>query len=399
MTNAHLRQWRAHRQGLSADSKASNPREILSASGWTRSVGGMTPYLTLFSRAGIYRAEADRAVEDREILELPAARGCTYVLPKEDFQIGLAVGRNFRDAEMKVAEKLGVTHHEIEELCDAVLRALAAGDNDPASLKPIVGEACRSLGEEGKKKGITTTLPLALGRLQARGLILRKALNGRLDSQRYAYTIWNDGPAAMAEMSVDEAQTLVASKFFSWIGPATVSQYAGLMAISNKAAKAITDRLPLVPVEPGSDMMMLESRLDDFHSFEAPTEPHVSLVGGMDNLFHLTKDVRTYLEECDLNQTQVGERGLTKIGEVQEIVNNCIVDRGLIIGLWEYDADRSEIAWHSFVPAFAELKTAVAQTEAYVRDQLGDGRTFSLDSPQSRRPKIEGLRSLSLQTA
>jgi len=32
--------------------------------------------------------------------------------------------------------------------------------------------------------------------------------------------------------------------------------------------------------------------------------------------------------------------------------------------------------------------------EAYVRDQLGDARSFSLDSSASRRPRIEAIRRM-----
>jgi hypothetical protein len=39
------------------------------------------------------------------------------------------------------------------------------------------------------------------------------------------------------------------------------------------------------------------------------------------------------------------------------------------------------------------MKKAVAETEAYVRDQVGDARAFSLDSPKSREPKIKALRA------
>ncbi len=38
------------------------------------------------------------------------------------------------------------------------------------------------------------------------------------------------------------------------------------------------------------------------------------------------------------------------------------------------------------------LDAAVKATEAYVRADLGDARSFSLDSPKSRAPKIEALR-------
>ena len=76
------------------------------------------------------------------------------------------------------------------------------------------------------------------------------------------------------------------------------------------------------------------------------------------------------------------------------IVNELepIGDRGRIVGLWEYDPDARAIAWTAWVPASPALRAAVEATEAWVRDDLGDARAFSLDSPASRRPRIEALR-------
>lgn len=63
-----------------------------------------------------------------------------------------------------------------------------------------------------------------------------------------------------------------------------------------------------------------------------------------------------------------------------------------MVGLWEYDPDAESIAWHAFIAKNKELEKAVAQTEEYVRGQLGDARSFSLDSPKSRVPRIQILR-------
>jgi hypothetical protein len=38
------------------------------------------------------------------------------------------------------------------------------------------------------------------------------------------------------------------------------------------------------------------------------------------------------------------------------------------------------------------LKEAVSRTEAYIRSDLGDARSFSLDSSKSRAPRVEALR-------
>jgi hypothetical protein len=49
--------------------------------------------------------------------------------------------------------------------------------------------------------------------------------------------------------------------------------------------------------------------------------------------------------------------------------------------------------WISFIKPDKAMKKAVTETEAYVRDQVGDARSFSLDSPQSREPKLKALRA------
>lgn len=63
---------------------------------------------------------------------------------------------------------------ELEKLCEGVKKALAQGPLDPDGLREATGTLSRSLGEEGKKKGISTTLPTALGHLQV--LVKDKAL-------------------------------------------------------------------------------------------------------------------------------------------------------------------------------------------------------------------------------
>jgi hypothetical protein len=40
----------------------------------------------------------------------------------------------------------------------------------------------------------------------------------------------------------------------------------------------------------------------------------------------------------------------------------------------------------------SELKAAFEETETFVPDQLGDAKSFSLDSPESRAPRIQALR-------
>jgi hypothetical protein len=218
MDQSKLHSWWAHRQGLDGSLANRTAAEVLGRTGWARSVGGVAPYLTLFSRAGLSRETVDADVAKNTICELPSARGCTYVLPASDFALGLAVGQPFY-TDMKTAEKLGVTAKEIDKLCDAIIRALEKTPLDPDGLRQAVGKTVRNLGPEGKKKGIVTTLPVALGKLQTTGEIRRIPINGRLDQQRYKYTVWRSNPLRGFKLSKEEASTELARRFFSWSSP------------------------------------------------------------------------------------------------------------------------------------------------------------------------------------
>ena len=84
------------------------------------------------------------------------------------------------------------------------------------------------------------------------------------------------------------------------------------------------------------------------------------------------------------------------VGGISDLPSHAILDRGRVIGLWEYDADASRIVWGTFgAKKTKQLVAVVEETEAFVRDQLGDARSFSLDSPTSRVKRLEALRRLS----
>jgi hypothetical protein len=75
MKDSLLRAWWAHRQGLDGLLTGKSAATVLTDTGWARSVAGIGPYLTLFSRAGLTRESVDAYVTTAEIHELPAARG------------------------------------------------------------------------------------------------------------------------------------------------------------------------------------------------------------------------------------------------------------------------------------------------------------------------------------
>ncbi len=390
MDAAKLRAWWSHRQGLDGGLRGKSSATILAETGWARSVGGVGPYLTLFSRGGISRETADAAVSNLEIHELPAARGCTYVVPSSDFALALAAGSN--DGEMKTAYKVGVTDKEIDKLCDAVVKALGKAPLDPDEIRAATGNASRNLGEEGKKKGLTTTLPLALGKLQSLGEIRRVPMNGRLDQQRYKYAAWRPNPLRGFRMTPEEISVELARRYFRWIGPATLAEFQWFSALGVKAAKAAIEPLKLVPLAKDDPRMMLPDERDKFETFQIPKQAQYALVSSLDGISLLRRDLRGLLDSADAAHSAYVEKGFRKVGELADLPSHGIFDRGRLVGLWEYDTTTNSLAWTSFVPKNKELTKAVAETEAYVRDQLGDARSFSLDSPKSRAPRVDALR-------
>ncbi|HTR79130.1 MAG TPA: crosslink repair DNA glycosylase YcaQ family protein, partial [Gemmatimonadaceae bacterium] len=378
MDDTKLRAWWAHRQGLDGSLSGAEPAAVLERSGWSRSVGGVGPYLTLFARAGTSREAADQAVSALKIHELPAARGCTYVLPARDFALGLTVGQPFGEREMQTAERLGVTELEVDTLCTAVMKVLAAGPLDPDGIRAATGKASRSLGEEGKKKGLTTTLPLALGRLQGRGDIRRVPVEGRLDQQRYAYARWSPNPIGRAGSQFDQAFTELARRFFGWVGPATFGEFRWFSGLGAAASKEALAPLGLVPVEAGSDRMLLPEHVAEFRAFKVPAKPRYVLVSSLDSIAATRRDVRSLVDGRDLARTVMFDKKIGTVGGVVDLPDHAIFDRGRLVGLWEYDPQTESIAWASFVVKDKALVAAVKDTEAFVRDQLGDARSFSL---------------------
>jgi hypothetical protein len=385
MRTAKLRAWWAHRQWLDGTHPGAAPAEVLAAAGWARSVGGAAPYLGLFARAGTGRAAVDAAVAALQVHELPSARGCTYVLPAADFALGLAAGASVPEGEIAAAGRhLDVSRDEIEKLCLTVVQVLAEDDPmEPAMIREAAGAAVRPLGDAGRRRGLSTTLPLALGLLQARGSIRRVPVNGRLDQQRYGYVRW--------DQPVRGSAAELAERYLAWAAPASVRHlrwFTGFTAATAKAALAPLDLVRL----PDTDLLLPAALADAFEDFTPPAEPSYALLAGIDGIHLLHRDLSRLVDPADAERPVPAAKAGRSFGGAADPQTHIVVDRGRIVGLWEYDTERREIVHQLFVPPDAALREAVRRTEAFVRDELGDARGFSLDSPKSRAPRIAAMR-------
>ena len=188
------------------------------------------------------------------------------------------------------------------------------------------------------------------------------------------------------------AYSELARRYFSWIGPATPAEFQWFSALGVKAVKAAVEPLRLVPLADGDARLMFAKDRVEFESFKIPKQPLYVLVSSIDGVTLLRRDLKGLLAPQDFNRSVMEDKGVKPAGGLLDLPSHGIFDRGRLVGLWEYDPASESIAWTSFGIKDKALDEAVRRTEQYVRAQLGDARSFSLDSPKSRVPRIEALR-------
>ncbi|MCB5273191.1 hypothetical protein BJG92_00706 [Arthrobacter sp. SO5] len=391
LTPERLRAWAWHKQGLDGSLAGCTAEQVFARAGWARSVGGANPYLTLFARAGIRREQVDADVLSHRILELPTARGCTYVLGRDDFAWSLQLSLDAAEATFRVLGRLGVDRGEIALLEEQVLHTLAEAGAplDPRQLKEELGDSVRNLGEEGKRKGATTTLPTALGILQSQGRIRRVPANGRLDQQRYAYEAWGLPPSPFDD---DGARTELVRRYLGWTGGATFKQsqwFTGFTVAQSRAALAAVGAVEVPTAETaagGAGMWMLPDDVGRLAAFEESAGEQIQLLAGTDSLVLLRRNAADLLDEADRDKKVMASLALQA-----DLPDHPILDRGRIIGLWQYEPGRERIVpWLFHAPTPAVMRR-IAEVEAWIREDLGDFRAFSLDSPATRQKRIDAL--------
>lgn len=320
------------------------------AHGWMHSAGGTGPYLSLKARLpGLHRQEVDDLVFRRlELFEVPCVRSSTMLVPRADLAVALAAGRRaFAEWEKKL-EKLGVGRKELETLAARLLVALGAGTRSADQLRrDVPAKLIRDLGEAGKQLGFATTLPVALRLLQLDGRVIRLAEERRLDGKVHFYRA-TDGEAEPPPGDLDRA---LAERYVTWSGSTHVDDFAWWAGIGKRAAKAALEGL-----QAGAPTAALATG-------------GVALLPFRDNHFAL------------------------RHGTAPEPHHNTIVSSGALAGLWEYDRDGECIVWRCEGKPPRGLDAAIAATEEFIREELGDHHFYAVDHAAARAKRIAELRA------
>ena len=321
--------------------------DVIRRTGWLHTAGGTGPYLSLRARIpNLTRQHVDDLVYRKlEVLELPCVRESTMLVPPEDAAVALAAGRR---AMMTRLKKLAVDAEQVDALADRIIKTLADGTRSADQLRSeIPPKLITDLGEAGKKLGFGSTLPLALRLLQAQGRVIRLGEEMRLDAKRYFYRRW---PASVTlSYEPDDLDGELAKRFLSWAAPATAGDFAFFAGIGKTAAKkALSGGQAIVAVR--------------------STARGVMLLPFRDNYFELHRDWDEIARH-----------------------HNTIVADGELRGIWEYDPGAEKILWRTFQKTRG-VEAAVAETETFIREELGDHKFYAFDQGRTRDARLTLIR-------
>ncbi len=396
------RAYWAERQGISRPIQG-GVADAVRASGWVYSAGSTLPYLAIRARLpGCDRAAVDRAVfEDEDLIEVPTVRGCSMLVPAEEVSLALVGGQRFSaQYQKKVKAGCNIKEREIADLCAAVQNRLKDGPTSLEFLRSrLPADLVRDLGAAGKRLGERSTLTFAMRMLQRQMVVQRVAADRRLDSQSFSYRLFPHD--LRKNLSLEEADSGLARRFFAWAGPATAGEFAWWAGMSQKDARAAINKIGLVQVSiedwaqetwvPAEHMDRLRAtRSKDGHA-------NLILLPFRDNYLYFRRGIGVFLDEED-RTTEVLDwmRRPAVLGDLDSLHHNAIVAGGKLIGYWEYDPGGEEVVWRAcsrLDPASQrKLESAIEQLQNFIRSQLGDVAFYAFDSGKNRRQRIDSLR-------
>ncbi len=394
------------RQGLAEPGKG-NIEEFLATTSWPRTLGGVDVYLAVRARKpGMSRQEMDEAVAQSRIQVIPAVRGCIYVVPRPQVPLVLRIAEDQARKRMeREMEKVDVKLSELADVGEAVLKALRKGPLTTDALRKALPEGTvRSLGEKGKKIGVSSTLPPALRHLEFEGKIERTLDKGRLDTERYLWRIPAKNPFTGAKVPADAAKrnALLAEIFFRQAGPVSVADFAAWSALSQRDARAAIEELPVVPVVVegyADEAFVMEKDLAELKA-PAPASTSVSLLSFEDNYltFHGGPGL---LVDPKHHKREVAKWGNTKgttLGDAKHVASRTVLDADRLVGFWEFDPSSGKIVFATFDPLPPKRKKAVEErTEdvaTFLKEELGHARSFSLDSMEQVQERADAIKKM-----
>lgn len=387
------------------------PAQVLERTGWVRTLGGADAYLALLARQPhLSRSLVDGAVHAGLAQIAPAVRGCIYLVSAADAPLCLRVAASQAlPRARREYEKAGIEPKELAELGKAIGNLLVRnGPMTTDALRKALPEgSVRSLGERGKKIGISSTLPPALRELEFARRVDRRPENGRLDTERY---LWHALPPGLADVLPDDplrVHAKLVERYARFAGVGTLAAFcawSGLSQRDARAALAVADVVPAaVEGEPGEAFARKD--VEDVAILAPAVSEAVAFLSFEDNLVHLHGGPHHLVDDefLDLAVPSWGASGGRReasatLRDAPHLALRPVLADGRISGFWEYDPDAGLALPHCFrtpsKQAQRRLEELSEVVSAFLRTEVGHGRSFSLDTDDELRFRLSLLREL-----
>jgi hypothetical protein len=379
---------------------------VIDATGWPRTLGGVEIYLAVRARIpSLRRKDLDAAKEASRVQVIPAVRGCIYVVPRKDVPLMLRVAEDqARPRTERDLQRAGVEQAEVDALARQVHALLKKGPLSTDGIRrALPGGAVRSLGERGKKAGLSSPLPPALRQLEFEGKLERTLEGGRLDTERYLWRVPEKNPftAARVPTSAAERHAAVARIYFRQAGPATLKDFASWAALSQTEAREAMAGAALVPVrvEGYADEAFIQE--EDLKALQGagPAPDTLTLLPFEDN--YTVWHGPAPLAAPELHGLQVKVWGNIKgstMGDARHMWMRSILVGDQIGGMWEFDPSTGEVVTFTFegLPAARRkaLDALADSTAAFIKDELGHARSYSLDTMEAVQERADQVKRM-----
>ncbi len=370
--------------------------------GWTRAIGGVGPYLGLLAR-GASDLEAIGEVVGMDTLTiLPGVRNCIWVMPTHDRMLALqAAAGQGRKRTLRDLSKLGVDEAEQQEVAKAIVQALQGGPRNTHDLRKAIPDGViRSLGDAGKKIGLSSTLPPVVRLMEWDGRLRRLPADGRLDSEKYLWALperlWWDEDVLVDDQAQADA---LLEHYLRWAAPASLDAFLAWAKVTKtRAKKALANKGCVQVSVDGHEAWVLPDQVDD----PVPEPTGVPwLLGALDNLITLRSSVGALVDE-GFHGVEVPSMGSRKVslGSSTWLGIRPVVVDGEVVGLWDWSAPDGELiavplggSWRGTTQAAVD--EATARMASVISDQLGgEAKMVSIDGARAQARRADFLRSM-----
>lgn len=408
---ASVRAVRITAQGLPAPRSPAIVDQI-ERSGYQRTLGGADAYLAVRARVpALRRGDLEALISEGQLAVTPAVRGCMYVVPRGETPLLLRIAATLSESrDARDAERAGIRPGELDDVGNAVLEELrASGPLTTDKLRRTLPDGVvRSLGDQGKKVGVSSTLPPSLRRLEFAGRISRLPVDGRLDHERYEWRIADGDLLAQAELPDDPPalHSLLLAGFLNRAGVTTLSafcKWSGLTKRDAKAALAVTDHETVMAEGLGDDAIA-PPRIARLVKQAENAHDAIAFLPFEDNLIHLAGAVSAWVrpEFQDLEvpawSNMRESRDTTRLGDAKHVRWRSILAAGRICGFWDYEPVEQQVVLSLFDPPTRAMQQRIddlaADVTRFLRDDIGHGLSFSIDTDETLIRRCELLHEL-----